>query len=298
MVVRLFDPDFAIRVQHGFKHPVHPERLAPGRAGLRGGRRSARRSWPRSRSAIERVILFARLRVPAGSMLEGRLASSLGEPGALRVLAVADPGSEDARWDFPADEVMDRRRGGRRGGDEGRAGRPAPPGGDPRSRRRARNPLSERSLPQLPLCIARVDEDAHIDLIADWRCLGGRRQGICPDVGRPGPDGIVTPEEWRASEAERSALAYEAARDEYRLHLRGDPHTEPDAAEAPAARRRRVSPAGCRSGRAGGGPRSRRRSTSTRCTCRARRGRPRGGRCRSPSSHRTAGGPRRRSSPR
>ena len=53
------------------------------------------------------MILFARLRVPAGSMLEGRLASSLGAVGALRVLAVADPGSEHARWDFPADEVMD-----------------------------------------------------------------------------------------------------------------------------------------------------------------------------------------------
>jgi hypothetical protein len=55
----------------------------------------------------KRVILFARLQVPAGSMLEGRLASSLGGTGALRVLAVADPGSEVARWSYPADEVMD-----------------------------------------------------------------------------------------------------------------------------------------------------------------------------------------------
>ena len=54
-----------------------------------------------------RVVLFARLRVPAGSLLEGRLASSLGATGVLRVLAVADPGSEEARWSFPADEVMD-----------------------------------------------------------------------------------------------------------------------------------------------------------------------------------------------
>ncbi len=54
-----------------------------------------------------RVILFARLRVPAGSVLEGRLASSLDGVGRLRVLAVADPGSEDARWDIPADEVLD-----------------------------------------------------------------------------------------------------------------------------------------------------------------------------------------------
>ncbi len=54
-----------------------------------------------------RVVLFARLRVPAGSRLEGRLAASLETPGALRVLAVADPGSEEARWTYPADEVLD-----------------------------------------------------------------------------------------------------------------------------------------------------------------------------------------------
>ena len=38
---------------------------------------------------------------------------------------------------------------------------------------------------------------------------------------------MVTAAEWRASEAERAARsAYEGARDEYRLHLRGDPHDE------------------------------------------------------------------------
>jgi hypothetical protein len=29
------------------------------------------------------------------------------QAGARRVLAVADPGSDDARWDFPDDEVLD-----------------------------------------------------------------------------------------------------------------------------------------------------------------------------------------------
>ncbi len=80
--------------------------------------------------------------------------------------------------------------------------------------------------------LARVDEDAHIDLIAEsgaaWEAAV---KAYVRTWGRPGPDGIVTPDEWRASEAERSARsAYEAARDEYRLHLRGDPHTEPDKA--------------------------------------------------------------------
>lgn len=106
VVVRLYDPDFAVRVQQGFK--------------IRFTRSVSQLAAPAFAAAAigseviatvpvgdKRVILFARLRVPAGSMLEGRLASSLGGVGALRVLAVADPGSDVARWDFPADEVMD-----------------------------------------------------------------------------------------------------------------------------------------------------------------------------------------------
>ena len=106
VVVRLYDPDFALRVQHGFK--------------IRFTRSVSQLAAPAFAAAAigseviatvpvgdKRMILFARLRVPAGSMLEGRLASSLGAAGALRVLAVADPGSEHARWDFPADEVID-----------------------------------------------------------------------------------------------------------------------------------------------------------------------------------------------
>ena len=53
------------------------------------------------------MILFARLRVPAGSMLEGRLASSLGQPGRCESSPSPTQGPNDARWDFPADEVMD-----------------------------------------------------------------------------------------------------------------------------------------------------------------------------------------------
>lgn len=106
VVVRLFDPEFAVRVQHGF--------------GIRFTRSVSHLAAPAFAAAAigsevvatvpvgdRRVILFARLRVPDGSQLAGRLASSLETPGALRVLAVADPGSDEARWTFPADEVLD-----------------------------------------------------------------------------------------------------------------------------------------------------------------------------------------------
>jgi hypothetical protein len=75
-----------------------------------------------------------------------------------------------------------------------------------------------------------VNEEAHIDQIAEagaaWEVAV---KSYVRTWGRPAPDGLVTAEEWRASEAERSARsAYERARDEYRLHLRGDPHDEDD----------------------------------------------------------------------
>ena len=106
VVVRLFDPEFAIRVQRGF--------------GIRFTRSVSHLAAPAFAAAAirsevvatvpvgdRRVVLFARLRVPAGSTLAGRLASSLDRSGAVRLLAVADPGSEVARWDFPADEILD-----------------------------------------------------------------------------------------------------------------------------------------------------------------------------------------------
>ncbi|MGP1674484.1 MAG: NAD-binding protein [Candidatus Limnocylindrales bacterium] len=106
VVVRLFDPDFALRVQHGF--------------GIRFTRSVSQLAAPAFAAAAirtevvatvpigdRRVALFARLRVPAGSALEGRLAASLDGAGTMRVLAVADPGSDVARWEVPPDEVLD-----------------------------------------------------------------------------------------------------------------------------------------------------------------------------------------------
>ena len=79
-----------------------------------------------------------------------------------------------------------------------------------------------------------MNEDLHIDRIAEagaaWEAAV---KAYVRTWGRPAEDGIVTPAEWKASEAERKARSeYEAARDEYRLHLRGDPHDEIDDAGA------------------------------------------------------------------
>jgi hypothetical protein len=73
-----------------------------------------------------------------------------------------------------------------------------------------------------------MKEDVHIDRIAEagaaWEAAV---RSYVRTWGRPKEDGIVTPDEWRSSEAERKARSeYEAARDEYRLHLRGDLHDE------------------------------------------------------------------------
>ena len=73
-----------------------------------------------------------------------------------------------------------------------------------------------------------MNEALHIDRIAEagvaWEAAV---KSYVRTWGRPAEDGVVTPAEWRASEAERAARsAYEAARDEYRLHLLGDPHDE------------------------------------------------------------------------
>ncbi len=106
VVLRLFDPDFAIRVQHGFgiRFTRSVSQLAAPAFAAAATRSEVVATVP---VGDRRVALFARLRIPAGSALEGRPALDLDEPGARRVLAVADPGSEAARWDIPVDEVLD-----------------------------------------------------------------------------------------------------------------------------------------------------------------------------------------------
>jgi hypothetical protein len=79
-----------------------------------------------------------------------------------------------------------------------------------------------------------MNEDVHIDRIAEagvaWEASV---RSYVRTWARPAEDGIVTQAEWKASEAERAARStYEAARDEYRLHLLGEPHDESAEAEA------------------------------------------------------------------
>lgn len=106
VVVRLFDPDFALRVQRGFgiRFTRSVSQLAAPAFAAAATRTEVVATVP---IGDRRMALFARLRVPAGSALEGSLAASLDRAGARRVLAVADPGSDVARWDIPPDEVLD-----------------------------------------------------------------------------------------------------------------------------------------------------------------------------------------------
>jgi Trk K+ transport system NAD-binding subunit len=106
VVVRLFDPEFAMRIQRGFGIPFtrSVSHLAAPAFAAAAVRSEVVATVP---LGDRRVVLFARLRVPAGSRLEGRVASSLDTPGSLKLLAVADPGSDEARWDIPADETLD-----------------------------------------------------------------------------------------------------------------------------------------------------------------------------------------------
>jgi Trk K+ transport system NAD-binding subunit len=106
VVVRLFDPDFAIRVQHGFgiRFTRSVSQLAAPAFAAAATRTEVVTTVP---IGDQRLALFARLRVPSGSALDGLSALSLDQTGVRRVLAVADPGSEVARWDFPDDEILD-----------------------------------------------------------------------------------------------------------------------------------------------------------------------------------------------
>jgi hypothetical protein len=106
VVVRLFDPDFAVRVQRGFgiRFTRSVSQLAAPAFAAAATRTEVVATVP---VGDQRVALFARLRVPAGSALEGHLATSLEATGVRRLLAVADPGSDVARWDVPADERLD-----------------------------------------------------------------------------------------------------------------------------------------------------------------------------------------------
>jgi Trk K+ transport system NAD-binding subunit len=106
VVVRLYDPEFAVRVQHGFaiRFTRSVSQIAGPAFAAAATRTEVVATVP---VGDRRMVLFARLRIPPGSALDGRPAAALDQTGALRVLAVADPGSAEARWDIPDDEVLD-----------------------------------------------------------------------------------------------------------------------------------------------------------------------------------------------
>lgn len=103
VVVRVFDPDFAVRVQHGF--------------GIRFTRSVSHLAAPAFAAAAlgsevvatvpvgdRRVIAFARVRVAPGSRLEGTAVGSLDRPGEHRVLGTVGPDASPTSWN-PAAET-------------------------------------------------------------------------------------------------------------------------------------------------------------------------------------------------
>ena len=96
VVVRVFDPDFALRVQRGLG--IEFTRSA---SHLAGPAFAAAALGSEVVAAVpigdRRIVVFSRLVVQAGAELEGRAVGAIDEVGARRILAIAAPGSP-ARW--------------------------------------------------------------------------------------------------------------------------------------------------------------------------------------------------------
>ena len=126
VVVRLFDPEFAMRVQHGFgirftrsvSHLAAPA-FAAAAIGSRGGRHGAGR---RSAGGAVRPASGP----GAGSALEGRLAVSLDTPGRRAAARRRRSGIRGGALDIPGRRGPRCGRGDRRRGDARGPGRPAP----------------------------------------------------------------------------------------------------------------------------------------------------------------------------
>jgi Trk K+ transport system NAD-binding subunit len=106
VVLRLFDPDFAVRVQHSF--------------GIRFTRSVSNLAAPAFAAAAtgqevlaampigdRRTLMFVRFRVPPGSRLVGRTVADIDLAGERRILAVGDPGVDAARWWPDPAETLD-----------------------------------------------------------------------------------------------------------------------------------------------------------------------------------------------
>ncbi len=104
VVVRVFDPDFAVRVQRGFRIRFTrsvSHLAAPAFAAAAIGSEVVATVPVGDR----RVMLFARVPVGAGSALGGVAVGQLDEAGERRILAIDGPGDGDARWLPGADDA-------------------------------------------------------------------------------------------------------------------------------------------------------------------------------------------------
>ena len=97
VVVRVFDPDFAVRVQRGFQIRFTrsvSHLAAPAFAAAAMGSEVVATVPVGDR----RVIAFARVGVPPGSLLEGRTVGSLDRTGERRILGTVGPGDSTVGW--------------------------------------------------------------------------------------------------------------------------------------------------------------------------------------------------------
>jgi Trk K+ transport system NAD-binding subunit len=106
VVLRLFDPDFAVRVQRSFGI-----RFTRSVSNLAAPAFAAAATGPEVLAAMpvgdRRTLMFVRFRVPAGSRLVGKRVADIDLAGERRILAVGDPGVDEARWWPDPAETLD-----------------------------------------------------------------------------------------------------------------------------------------------------------------------------------------------
>ena len=106
VVLRLFDPDFAVRVQRSSGIP-----FTRSVSNLAAPAFAAAATGPEVLASMpvgdRRTLMFVRLRVPPGSRLVGTTVERIDLAGERRILAVADPGSDVARWWPEPGETLD-----------------------------------------------------------------------------------------------------------------------------------------------------------------------------------------------
>ena len=106
VVLRLFDPEFAVRVQRRFGI-----RFTRSVSNLAAPAFAAAATGPEVLASMpvgdRRTLMFVRLHVPPGSRLVGQRVSDIDLAGERRILAVGDPGTDEARWWPSPDETLD-----------------------------------------------------------------------------------------------------------------------------------------------------------------------------------------------